>query len=85
MAGSTGQSNASGSTGRYAVKVWYNQAEFHMPGCPPGQLMSYETFKDKVLRPFMLSHQDHKEACTVHITHDSSLPKPGNVVSASNP
>lgn len=49
------------------MRVLYNQQPLPLPGCAPeaavapGSGLSFEFFKDHVLRPFVLSHTDHAQ------------------------
>jgi hypothetical protein len=39
-------------------------------------LLELSTFKHEVLAPFILSEEQHAQACSMPISHDSSLPHP---------
>ena len=46
-------------------------------------MVEYSHFKDQVLAPFMLSQQDHEQACHVGVSHEGPLPTIMSMSSAS--
>ena len=87
--GSGGGGGGDTPASRFVVRVLLNQQVLPLPG-EAGTVdssrtrtsMDYVAFKTHVLGPFILSGQDHAQACSVKLMHDSPMPKP---VSAAAP
>lgn len=49
--------------------------------CPAANptLLDFNTFKDQVLAPFILSAEQHDQACHSSMTHDSAHPGPEEI------
>jgi len=75
-----------GDPGPFVVRVLYNKeavALVELPNGGAGHVVEYCHFKDQVLAPFMLSQQDHEQACHVGVSHEGPLPTIMSMSSAS--
>uniref|UniRef100_A0A383VZ21 Uncharacterized protein n=1 Tax=Tetradesmus obliquus TaxID=3088 RepID=A0A383VZ21_TETOB len=81
-AASSSSSSSSGisseAPGPFVVRVLHNKQPLQLPGAAEANptLLELGTFKHEVLAPFILSEEQHAQACSMPISHDSSLPHP---------
>ncbi|WIA35594.1 hypothetical protein OEZ86_004015 [Tetradesmus obliquus] len=77
-AAAASSSSSSEAPGPFVVRVLYNKQPLQLPGAAEANptLLELGTFKHEVLAPFILSEEQHAQACSMPISHDSSLPHP---------
>eukprot|EP00775_Hariotina_reticulata_P008609 gene8609-8790_t len=66
------------SPGSFMVRVLYNKQPLQLPGAAEGDphILEFSHFRENVLAPFILSEQEHEQACRSSISHDGALPQP---------
>jgi len=69
--------------GQNVVKVLFNLAELHIPGCPPGLEPSLTKFSQEVVGPFLLSASERGQACQAQVSHDGPMPEPTPSISVT--
>eukprot|EP00878_Enallax_costatus_P030007 GHUV01032595.1.p1 GENE.GHUV01032595.1~~GHUV01032595.1.p1 ORF type:complete len:170 (+),score=59.64 GHUV01032595.1:331-840(+) len=70
-----------GTEGPYVVRVLYNKQPLQLPGASEVNptLLDFATFKESVLAPFILSAEQHEQACRSSISHDTAHPGPEEI------
>jgi hypothetical protein len=74
-------SSSSSSNGPYVVRVLYNKQPVLLPGASEANptLLEFTVFKEQLLAPFILSAEQHEQACRSSISHDTAHPVPEEI------